>query len=108
MSLGLDDEVELRPGTEVYGEGTDLIVKSRWLKFAFHGQQRPEMLAELLREGKRTVAELALEREARDGTSLPETFLIVEDLFKRGFIDEEPAAVEESQPELVMVRAGAV
>ena len=108
MSLGLDDEVKLRPGTEVFGEGSDLIVKSRWLRFAFHGQQRPETLAELLREGKRTVAELALEREARDGTSLPETFLIVEDLFKRGFIDEEPAAVEEPQPELVMVRAGAV
>ncbi len=108
MSLGLDEVVKLRPGTEVYGEGSDLVVKSRWLKFAFHGQRHPETLAALLGEGGRTLAGLALEREARDGTSLPETFLTVEDLFKRGFVDEEPSAGEETQSDLVMVQAATV
>jgi hypothetical protein len=102
VSLGPDDQVRLRPGTDVSAEGSDLILKSRWLKFSFHNQRGTELLADLLRRGL-TAGDLALEREARDGTSLAETFLLLEDLFKRGFVDEEPRRVVESQPEFVLV-----
>jgi radical SAM family RiPP maturation amino acid epimerase len=102
-SLGLDYEVCLRPGTEVYGEGTDLVLQSRWLKFSFHKQKGTELMAKLLREGNKTAADLALEREAIDGTPLEETFLLLEDIFKRGFIDEEPRKVKQPQYEFALV-----
>jgi hypothetical protein len=55
-----------------------------------HGQPDADNLAALLAEGSHTVEEMALTRERSTRASLPETFVVLDELFAEGLLDEEP------------------
>ena len=92
MSPGLkaDQLVRLRQDLTYEASGTDILFRSRWIKITFHQQADPEKLADLLAAGTYTAADFALRREAECGVPLAETFLFLDNMFKKGLLDEEP------------------
>ncbi|HYH83731.1 MAG TPA: radical SAM family RiPP maturation amino acid epimerase [Longimicrobium sp.] len=101
--LRLTDVPRLRPRlTREHDEGTFSIV-SPWLRITFKGQGETGPLLERLAEGRHTVEELAVLREQETGIPLEQTFLLLEDLFRRGLFDEEPHTVVALGRELAAV-----
>ena len=82
--------VRLRPDLTYETTETDILFRSRWIKITFHQQTETEQLANMLAAGTYAVADFALKREREAGVSLPETFLFLDNLLKKGLLDEEP------------------
>ena len=82
--------VRLRPDLICETTETDILFRSRWIKITFHQQTETEQLANMLAAGIYTAADFALKREREAGVSLPETFLFLDNMLKKGLLDEEP------------------
>ena len=82
--------VRLRPDLICETTETDILFRSRWIKITFHQQTETEQLANMLAAGTYTAADFALKREREAGVSLPETFLFLDNMLKKGLLDEEP------------------
>ena len=101
--LRLDDVPRLRPRlTPELEEGAFTLV-SPWVRVKFSGQGEAGPLLERLARGGHTVEELAVLRERETGIPLEQTFLLLEDFFRRGMFDEEPRSVVALGRELAAV-----
>ncbi|HYJ77995.1 MAG TPA: radical SAM family RiPP maturation amino acid epimerase, partial [Longimicrobiaceae bacterium] len=101
--LQLDDVPRLRPRLTTGIEDGAFTISSPWLHIRFRGQGEAEALLERLAEGRHTVEELGVLREQEAGIPLEQTFLLLEDLFRRGLFDEEPRTVVALGRELATV-----
>jgi len=90
-SLSVLDVIRLRPDTKLVVEPAKLRVISSGLGLAFDQPQADE-LAGLLAAGTNTAEQIAIHRRRSAAVSPAETLAVLDRLFVRGFIDEEPAA----------------
>jgi radical SAM family RiPP maturation amino acid epimerase len=97
-ALRVDSLVRLRPDVRWELDGEDILLRSRWLKITLRQQQRPREIGELITAGDRTAGEIALHLERAHGVDMPETFFFLNNLFKKGLLDEEPPQREVSEP----------
>lgn len=96
-ALELSDVVRLRPDLTWEVDGDKFYVISRWIKITLSNHQEPARLLEMLDKGTYTAEEIALKRERESHVSLEETFLLLNDMFKKGLFDEEPCQVVERE-----------
>jgi radical SAM family RiPP maturation amino acid epimerase len=89
-SLSVLAKVRLRPDVRLTVEGSRLRVISMGLGLNFDGQPMPGELAGLLAAGRNTVEQIALHRRRTAGVEPAQTLAILDQLFVRGFTDEEP------------------
>ena len=89
-SLSVLDVIRLRPDTKLVVEPGKLRVISSGLGLAFDQPQAGE-LAGLLAAGTNTAEQIAIHRRRSAAISPAETLAVLDRLFVRGFIDEEPA-----------------
>ncbi len=97
--LSVLDRVRLRPDVAMVVEPDKLRVISPGLGMSFGAQPLAGELAALLAEGTNTVEQIALRRRSTAGVSPTETLAVLDQLFAKGFFDEEPPApADELQP----------
>src|SRR5580704_4227673 len=90
--LSVLDRVKLRRDVRMVVEPDRLQVISPGLGLAFDGQPMAGELAALLADGTHTVEQIALRRRAAAGVAPVETLTLLDQLFAKGFFDEEPEA----------------
>jgi radical SAM family RiPP maturation amino acid epimerase len=89
-SLSVLDLIRLRPDVQLVVETGKLQVISSGLGLAFTVTQAGD-LAALLAAGTNTAEQIAIWRREHNGVSPAQTLAILDRLFIRGFLDEEPA-----------------
>jgi radical SAM family RiPP maturation amino acid epimerase len=90
--LSVLDRVRLRPDVRLVVEPDKLRVISPGLGLAFDGQPMVTELAALLAAGTNTVEQVALRRRSAAGVAPAQTLALLDQLFAKGFFDEEPPA----------------
>ena len=90
--LSVLDRVKLRPDVRMVVEPEKLQVISPGLGLAFDGQPLAGELAALLADGTNTVEQIALRRRSAARVAPAETLALLDQLFAKGFVDEEPPA----------------
>ena len=93
-SLSVLDVIRLRPDVRLVVEPDKLRVISAGLGLAFDQPQAGE-LAALLAAGTNTAEQIAIRRRASAAIPPVQTLAVLDRLFVRGFIDEEPPARQE-------------
>jgi len=88
-SLSVLDVIRLRPDVRLVVDAGRLRVISAGLGLAFDAPQAGE-LAALLAAGTNTAEQIAIRRRSRAAISPAETLAVLDRLFVRGFLDEEP------------------
>jgi radical SAM family RiPP maturation amino acid epimerase len=96
--LSVLDRVKLRRDVRMVVEPDRLQVISPGLGLAFDGQPMAGELAALLADGTHTVEQIALRRRAAAGVAPVETLTLLDQLFAKGFFDEEPEAPVTDEP----------
>jgi hypothetical protein len=89
-SVDIDEVIRLRPDLTVAAEGTEVVFRARRVRVMLGGHADPAGLAALLRAGDLSAGEIALRRERDAGVDMAETFLMLDGLFGKGLLDEEP------------------
>jgi radical SAM family RiPP maturation amino acid epimerase len=98
--LSVLDRVRLRPDVRMVVEPEKLRVISPGLGMSFDAQPLAGELAALMAEGTNTVEQVALRRKSTAGVPPAETLAVLDQLFAKGFFDEEPPVPgEESEPQ---------
>jgi radical SAM family RiPP maturation amino acid epimerase len=93
--LSVLDTVRLRPGVRLVADAETLRVISPGLGMAFAGQPMAAELAGLLAAGTHTAEQIALRRRASAQVPPARTLTVLDQLFARGFTDEEPPVRDE-------------
>jgi radical SAM family RiPP maturation amino acid epimerase len=93
--LSVLDRVRLRRDVRMVAEPDRLGVISPGLGLSFEGQPMAGELAALLADGTHTVEQVALRRRSTAGVAPAGTLAVLDRLFARGFLDEEPPAAAE-------------
>jgi len=94
-SVRHDMVVRLRRDFEVEHCDDGFILTNRFWKHVTRGTPASRELGHLLRQGL-TAAEVALALDERCGLPLEQAFLLLNELFDRGLLDEEPAGAQDS------------
>lgn len=89
-SLHYGDRVAPRPDLIVSCDDRGLNFRSRWICTTFHNVPHQERLAQLLQDGVHTAGDIALAREREGDVPLTDTFLLLDAIFGKGLLDEEP------------------
>ncbi|HEY1627972.1 MAG TPA: radical SAM family RiPP maturation amino acid epimerase [Streptosporangiaceae bacterium] len=91
-SLSVLDTVRLRRDVKLAVEDGQLRVLSMGYGLNFSGQPKPEELAALIAARTNTVEKIALYRKYSAGVEPERTLAVLDQLFVKGFIEEEPSA----------------
>jgi len=109
--LSVLDRVRLRPDVRMVVEPDRLQVLTPGLGLAFDGQPMAAELAALLAAGTNTVEQIALRRRSTARVAPNHTLAVLDQLFAKGFFDEEPPALATSgadgSPELLPLEVAA-
>jgi|GEM_PF-4798331 hypothetical protein len=103
-SLSVLDVIRLRPDVRLVVDHDKLRVISAGLRLAFDSPQAGE-LAALLAAGTNTAEQIAIRRRASAAISPAETLAVLDRLFVRGFIDEEPDEEPQDRAGLLQLEA---
>jgi hypothetical protein len=96
--LSVLDRVKLRRDVRMVVEPDRLQVVSPGLGLAFDGQPMAGELAALLADGTNTVEQIALRRRSCAQVAPVATLALLDQLFAKGFFDEEPEAPVAGEP----------
>jgi hypothetical protein len=88
--LSVLDTVRLRPDVRLVVEPDTLQVVSPGLGMSFAAQPLAGQLGALLADGTHTVEQIALHRRSSAGVAPASTLAVLDQLFAKGFLDEEP------------------
>ena len=94
-TLRIDDVVALRSDLTWESAAASFSIASLHLKLNFNYYPAPSALETLVKEACRTAGEIASAMEKVHGVSMPETFLVLNDFFKKGLVDEEPRSASQ-------------
>ena len=89
--LGLQDRVRLRPDISITRSADDELRLVSLLTLPVPDQPKPDHLMELLLAGTYRAADLAEARYEQAGVPHERTLLLLQELFDKGMLDEEPA-----------------
>lgn len=88
--LILEEKIRLRWDLKWETTASDIKLISNYLVLTFYHHKNPESLMSMLENGEYTMEEIAVTREEQDDVPMAETFYFLNELFLKGFLDEEP------------------
>ena len=102
--LHMEDKVQLRRDLKWEAKDSSFKLISRQLAVTFPHHQQPTSLMEMLENGDYTMSEIALNRYYDNGVPMEETFYLLNELFLKGFTNEDPQE-QQNQVEEIMETA---
>ncbi len=88
--LYLEDLIQLRRDLKWETMESEFKLISKHLAFTFLHHKNPESLLSMIENGTYTMEDIGLQRELQDGVPMAETFYLLNELFLKGFLNEEP------------------
>ncbi len=102
VELELGDRITFRKDITWEVEGEDFKLISDYIKVSFFKHKKPESLLKML-EQELKIEEIALRRMREDDVQMAETFFLLNELFRKGFLHEEPETEKVTMMELSVI-----
>lgn len=99
IELELGDRIRLRKDISWEVDGDDFKLISDYLKVTFYKHKNPTSLLNMLEQDLK-IEDIALRRMREDQVEMAETFFMLNELFRKGFLNEEPEMVKINLPVL--------